>query len=150
MKIDIIQQPLQFRLHGLSSVVENHTYGETGLRLMDAMWRSVNETGLKTTGINYWVYLDGDRMFTGVEVRDLEPAESPGSLELCAFELTRYAKHLHIGPYHDLPQKWQALKDELAQRGETVTMPSLEVYDHSCEDADEHNTETTILLGLKC
>lgn len=64
-------------------------------------------------------------------------------------ELTRYSKHVHVGPYHELPQKWQMLKAELSARGDSVTMPSLEVYGHSCEDDDESKAETMILMGLK-
>ena len=149
MQIEIIEEPLQFRLHGLSSVVENQSYGEVGCRLMDEIWKIVKDAKLKTTGINHWVYFADDRMFVGVEVRDVEQFSIPDQLEPCECELPRYSKHVHIGPYHELPQKWQALKAELSDRGETVTMPSLEIYGHSCEDADESQAETTILMGLK-
>lgn len=149
MKIEIIEQPIRFRLHGLSSTVGDQSYGEVGCRLMDEMWRIMKEAGLKTTGINHWVYFADDRMFVGVEVIDFEQGTIPEPLGSCEFELGRYSKHLHIGPYQELPQKWQALKVELSNRGESVTMPSLEVYGHSCEDDDESEAETTILMGLK-
>jgi predicted transcriptional regulator YdeE len=149
MHIEIIDQPIRFHLHGLSSSVANNSYGEVGCRLMDEMWRIVKQARLKTTGINHWVYFAGDRMFVGIEVSRGEHAGIPERLEPCEFELTRYAKHVHIGPYHDLPQKWQALKGELAARGESITMPSLEVYGHSCEGDDGVQAETTILMGLK-
>jgi effector-binding domain-containing protein len=149
MKIEIIDQPIRFRLHGLSSSVDNHRYGEIGCRLMDEMWRVVKAAKLKTTGINHWVYFADDRMFVGVEVRNEEIATIPEPLETYECELTRYSKHVHIGPYHELPQKWQSLKTELSARGEIVTMPSLEVYGHSCEGEDESKMETTILMGLK-
>lgn len=149
MDIEIVEQARQFRLHGLSSAVDNCRYGEVGCRLMDRMWQIVKEAELKTTGLNHWVYFADDRMFVGVEVRDAERAEIPDQLETIAFDLKRYAKHVHIGPYHQLPEKWQALKAELSARGETVTMPSLEVYGHSCEGADESEAETTILMGLR-
>ena len=149
MEIEIIGEPIRFTLYGLSSTVENRCYGEVGLRLMNEMWRIVKEANLATTGINHWVYFADDRMFVGVEVRNAEQATIPDSLERCEFELHRYSKHVHVGPYHELPQKWQALKAELAARGESVTMPSLEVYGHSCEGEDESKAETTILMGLK-
>lgn len=149
MEIEIIDEPLRFRLHGLSSAVENRAYGEVGLRLMNDMWRIIKEAKLATTGINHWVYFAGDRMFVGVEVRNAEQSAIPESLEPCALELIRYAKHVHVGPYHDLPRKWQAMEAELSARGESVTMPSLEVYSHSCEGADDSAAETTILMGLK-
>jgi effector-binding domain-containing protein len=109
----------------------------------------VKQAKLKTTGINHWVYFADDRMFVGIIVKDTEPATIPEQLEACEFELTRYAKHVHIGPYDALPQKWQALKVELSARGESVTMPSLEVYGHSCEGDDDSRAKTTILMGLK-
>ena len=149
LRIEIIEVPIQFNLFGLSSTVGNQSYGEVGCRLMDEMWRIVNEAGLKTVGINHWVYFADDRMFVGVEVRNADPAIIPKSLESCEFELGRYSKHLHIGPYQELPQKWQALKAELSARGETVTKPSLEVYGHSCEGDDESEAETAILMALK-
>lgn len=149
MKIEIIDEPIRFRLYGRSAVVGDKSYGEVGCRLMDEMWKIVTDANLKTFGINHWVYFADDRMFVGVEVRDAEQATIPEQLEPCEFELPRYSKHLHIGLYHELPQKWQALKAELSARGETITMPSLEVYGHSCEGADESKAETTILTGLK-
>jgi effector-binding domain-containing protein len=149
VEIEIIDQPIRFRLHGRSSVVENSRYGEVGFRLMNEMWNVVKEAKLKSTGINHWVYLAGDRMFVGVEVKDPERATIPEQLEPCEFELTRYAKHIHIGPYRELPQKWRSLKAELSARGEIVMMPSLEVYGHSCEGQNESKAETTVLMGLK-
>jgi predicted transcriptional regulator YdeE len=148
MEIEIIDQPIRFRLYGLSSSVGNCNYGEVGCRLMDEMWKVVKGAKLKTTGINHWVYFAGDRMFVAVEVSDAGQA-IPERLERCEFELPRYSKHVHIGPYSELPQKWQALNADLKARGETVTMPSLEVYGHSCEGADASKAETTILMQLK-
>ena len=83
-------------------------------------------------------------MFVGVEL--LEPAPTPEQLEPLKFELPRYLKHLHVGPYQDLPEKWKALKAEVASRGETMTLPSLEVYGHHC--GDPAKLQTTILIGL--
>ncbi|MGO9462590.1 MAG: hypothetical protein ACLQIB_56105 [Isosphaeraceae bacterium] len=149
MDIEIIDQPIRFHLHGLSASVDKHRYGEVGCRMMDEMWKVVKDAKLKTTGINHWVYFADDQMFVGVEVRDAEQTTIPGQLELCDCELPRYSKHVHIGPYHELPEKWRSLKAALSGRGESITMPSLEVYGHSCEGKDESRAETTILLGLK-
>jgi predicted transcriptional regulator YdeE len=149
MKIEIIEEPIRFSLFGLSSVVDNHRYGEVGCRLMDELWKNVSEAKLETTSINHWVYFADERMFVGVKVRDAEQSTIPEQFERCEVELKRYSKHVHVGPYQELPQKWQALKTELSARGESVTMPSLEVYGHSCEGADESKAETTILMGLK-
>ena len=149
MEIEIIEQPIGFHLLGLSSVVGGQSYGEVGCRLMDQMWCIVQEAKLRTTGINHWIYFGDDRMFVGVEVRDALETSIPEQLEACRCDLPRYAKHVHVGPYQELPQKWQTLKAELTARGETIIMPSLEVYSYSCEDADETQAKTTILLKLK-
>jgi effector-binding domain-containing protein len=71
----------------------------------------------------------------------------PDPLEPLAFELPRYLKHVHVGPYQELPQKWKALKAELLARGEVIGSPSLEVYGHHCDDPAK--SETTILIGLR-
>ncbi len=147
MDLEILHTPLRFQLYGLSGAVEGERYAQVGLRLMDQMWMLVKEAQLPTTGINHWVYLPGDRMFVGVEVKSGNASQIPPQLEPLDFQLGHYARHLHVGPYHDLPQKWKVLKAELASRGETVTFPSLEVYGHHCSDPAK--TETTILLGLK-
>jgi hypothetical protein len=144
MKIEIIETPIQFHLHGMSATVPNHSYGEVGMRLMGELWKVIKQTGTATTGINHWVYLPNERLFAGVEL--LPNTQAPVELEPLHFELQRYLKHIHIGPYQALPEKWKALKDELAARGETIGSPSLEVYGHHCDNPSK--LETTILIGL--
>ncbi|MGO9111971.1 MAG: GyrI-like domain-containing protein [Thermoguttaceae bacterium] len=145
MRIEIIETPIQFHLHGKSSAVPNHSYGEVGLRSMDELWKVVKQTRTATTGINHWVYLADGRMFVGVEL--LPNTQALVGLEPLRFELRRYLKHVHLGPYQALPEKWKALKDELAAHGETIGSPSLEVYGHHCDDPSK--LETTILIGLQ-
>jgi hypothetical protein len=145
MNIEIIETPIRFSLHGKSGAVQNERYGEIGMKLMDELWRIVKQSSTATTGINHWVYLPGGRMFVGAELSPNTPA--PDGLEPLQFELPRYLRHVHIGPYDQLPDKWKALKSELEARGETIGSPSLEVYGHHCED--ESKQETTILIGLK-
>lgn len=145
MDFEILTQPLRFDLYGKSSHVENERYGETGLKLMNEMWRIVKEGKLPNKGINHWVYLPDGRMYTGVQLES--GANPPQELEPLSFELRRYLEHIHVGPYELLPQKWKALKDELVARGETIGDPSLEIYGHHCGDAAK--LETTILIGLK-
>jgi hypothetical protein len=41
MSIEIIEEPIRFRLYGIGGVVENERYGEVGLRLMNEMWQVV-------------------------------------------------------------------------------------------------------------
>lgn len=146
MNIEIIESPIRFQLHGIGGVVENERYAEVGLRLMNEMWQVVKGAGISTTGINHWVYLPAGRMFVGVELRGPQQP-TPDQLEPLEFELQRYMKHLHVGPYQALPQKWKDLMAELAVRGEIIGSPSLEIYGHHC---DEPSTlETTILIGLQ-
>lgn len=145
MNIEIIEQPIRFHLHGIAGVVENENYAEVGMRLMNEMWRIIKSAQIPSTGINHWVYLSEGRMFVGVELRNPQP--TPGQLEPLQFELQRYMKHVHVGPYQELPQKWKSLKAELAARGEVIDSPSLEVYGHNCDDPSK--TETTILIGLQ-
>ena len=145
MEIEIINAPIRFSLHGKSSTVPNNRFGEVGMTLMDEMWKVVKSTNTATTGINHWVYLADGYMFVGVEI--LPKAQAPEGLEPLQFELERYLKHVHIGPYQALPEKWKALKAELAARDETIGSFSLEVYGHHCIDASK--LETTILIGLQ-
>ncbi len=147
MKIEIIEEPIRFHLHGIGGVVENDRYAEVGLRLMNEMWQAVKGAGLPTTGINHWVYLPNERMFVGVELRSPQQYPTPDQLEPLEFELRRHMKHVHVGPYQALPQKWKDLKAELAVRGEIIGSPSLEIYGHHCDDLSK--LETTILIGLQ-
>jgi hypothetical protein len=149
MIFEILTTPLSFNLHGKSSAVENQRYGETGLKLMNEMWRIVKGAKTANKGVNHWVYLPGGRMFTGVELN--AGAAAPAELERLSFELKRYLKHVHVGPYEALPAKWKALQSDVSARGETIAnsleSPGLEIYGHHCGDASK--LETTILIGLK-
>ena len=147
MKIEIIEQPIQFHLHGIGSVVQGEHCSQVGLRLMNEMWQVVKSAKIQTTGINHWVYLPDSMMFVGVELKNGEAANLPHQLSPLKLELPRYLKHVHSGPYQELPEKWKGLKNELLARGQTQCSPSVEIYDHHCEDASK--LETTILIGLR-
>lgn len=147
MKFEIVEQPIRFHLHGIGGMVENERYGEVGLRLMNELWDVVKEAKIPTTGINHWVYLPNGRMFVGVELRNQKQVPKPDQLEPLEFELQRYLKHVHVGPYQALPQKWKELMAELAARGEVIGSPSLEIYGHHCENSSK--LETTILIRLR-
>ena len=147
MKIEIIDEPIRFHLHGIGGVVENERFGEVGFRLMNEMWQVVKGAGIPTTGINHWVYLPDGRMFVGVELRNVQQVPTPDLLAPFELGLQRYMKHVHVGPYQALPQKWKELKAELAVRGEIIGSPSLEIYGHHCDEPAK--LETTILIGLQ-
>lgn len=145
MQIEIADKPIQFHLHGFSGVVEDNRFGEVGFRLMNEMWQVVKSANILTMGINHWVYLPDGKMFVGVELQGSPSSDHP--LESLEFQLKRYLKHVHIGPYHALPQKWRDLKEELERQGEIISSQSLEIYGHHCDDPAK--LETTILIGLE-
>lgn len=147
MNIEIIDTPVRFHLHGIRGIVENERYGEIGLRLMNQMWPVIKGARIPTTGINHWVYLPGGTMFVGVELRSPQHVPIPEPIEPLEFELKRYMKHLHVGPYEALPQKWKDLQAELVARGELIGSPSLEIYGH--HGAEPSESETTILIALE-
>jgi hypothetical protein len=147
MTIEIVDEPIRFHLYGIGGVVENDRFGEVGFRLMNQMWQVVNGAQIPTTGINHWVYLPKGRMFVGVELHSAKHTTISDELEPLEFELPRYLRHLHVGPYQALPQTWQALKAELAARGEAIGSPSLEIYGHHGDDPAK--LETSILIGLE-
>ena len=147
MNFEIVEEPIRFHLHGISGVVENQRYGEVGMSLMNQMWQVVKRAKISNTGINHWVYLPGGRMFVGIELQNPQQASLPDPLEPLEFELQRYMKHLHVGPYQELPQKWKELQTELVACGEVIGSPSLEIYGHHCEESSK--LETTILIGLQ-
>lgn len=146
MNIEIVEEPIRFHLHGIGGLVAGERYGEVGLRLMNKLWQVVKSAGIPTTGINHWVYLHDNRMFVGVEIRNAQQGSTFEQLEPLEFELPRYLKHIHVGPYEALPQKWKDLKADLAARAEVIGSPSLEIYGHHCDDSAK--LETTILIGL--
>jgi hypothetical protein len=146
MKIDILQEPIRIRLYGIGGDVDNERFGEIGFRLMNEMWQVVKSAGTPTMGLNHWVYLPNGRMFVGVELRNAKQIPIPDRLEPLEFEMQRYLKHIHVGPYQGLPQKWKDLKQELVAQGESISSPSLEIYGHHREAPLK--LETTILIGL--
>jgi hypothetical protein len=103
MEIEIIESPIRSHLYGVGGVVENERYGEVGLRRMNERWQAVKGAEVPTTGINHWVYLPGDRMFVGVELRSPHQGPMPDPLEPLEFVLRRDMKRVHIGPY----QSWR-------------------------------------------
>ena len=145
MDLEIIETPVRFKLHGKASTIQGKPIGDVGMNLMNEMWRIVKQSNTETTGINHWVYLPDDRMFVGVELS--QDSSVPEELEASEFELLRYLKHTHVGPYQALPEKWKALKAELANCGEIMSSPALEIYGHHCDDSSK--LETMILIALQ-
>src|SRR5205085_1543626 len=90
MKIEIIEEPIRFHLHGIGGIVENERFGKVGLRLMNEMWQVVKQAKIPTTGINHWVYLPDGRMFVGVELRN-PPLAMPGVCSIRLLYRSRFA-----------------------------------------------------------
>jgi effector-binding domain-containing protein len=145
MDIEIIDAPRRISLVGYHGVLDGDSVAVVGKGLMDKMWHEVQSLGLKTKGINYWVYLPDSKMFTGIELA--EATTAIGTLEPLDVSLERYLRHVHTGPYSTLPQIWPQLFDKLNQQGEIHTKPCLEIYGHWNQDPSK--CETTILIGLK-
>ena len=144
MQLEIIDNPLRINLVGYHGALDGDSVAVVGKRLMDNMWREVQDLGIKTKGKNHWVYLPDAAMFTGVELA--EGFEGIGTLEELEVSLERYLRHVHWGLYSELPQIWPQLFAQLKQRGETPTKPNLEIYGHWNDDPAK--CETTILIGL--
>ena len=145
MPIEIINTPLRISLFGYHGSLDGESVSVVGKGLMDKMWHEVQARGLKTKGINHWVYLPDSMMFTGIELTDGTTAV--GSLEPLEVSLERYLRYVHTGPYSELPQVWPQLVDVLKQQGEVPAKPNLEIYGHWNEDPSK--CETTILISLK-
>lgn len=126
MKIETVESPFQVSLVGKSGEVAGKCYGDVGKKLMDAMWAEVAERGIETHGINHWVYLPDDRMFTGMEPKGA--CDDLGSLETMELTLSRYMRHLHVGPYTELPGVWGTIMKRIEDDGETCSFPSIEIY----------------------
>lgn len=141
----IIEQSFRIRLVGKRGTVVGSAYGETGRKLMGEMWSAIKSQRISNRGINHWVYLPGDEMFTGVELT--HSTDKVEGLEHLDVELPRYLRAVHVGPYAGLPQAWAELKAHIEQSGERSTGTGMEIYAHWLQD--ETRLETIILLGLQ-
>ena len=144
MQTEISDEPFRVTLVGYGGVIGGEGVAVTGKRFMDNLWREVKRLGIKTKGINHWVYLQHSTMFTGVELA--EPTAEHGTLEELEVSLDRYLRHVHWGSYSTLPQIWPLLFAQLKERNEKSKYPNLEIYGHW--NADPSKCETTILIGL--
>ncbi|MCB0089525.1 MAG: hypothetical protein KDE54_16580, partial [Caldilineaceae bacterium] len=129
MQYEIINSPLHITLLGLRGAINGETVPVVGKRLMDAMWGVIHAHGIKTKGINHWVYLPNSEMFVGVELAAAQSNQVAGLAPL-EVSLDRYLRHIHKAPYSELPQVWPQLMADLTQQGETSILPNLEIYGH--------------------
>ena len=145
MKTEIVNGALRINLVGISDKVEGQCFGEKGKELMDTMWSEIQDHGVRSYGLNHWVYLPENQLFTGVELK--EPSNDLGTLELIEVVLPKFLRHVHVGPYSDLPKVWDKLLTQVEHQGEIRVNPSVEIYGHWNEDPSRLGT--TILIGLE-
>lgn len=139
-----IRKNFSLELHGFSGQAVNQNYGDTGFRLMNRMWDIVKSRKLANSGLNVWVYDQGDVMFAGVELKGVPPEDT--GLQRKKIELQRYAYYKHVGPYSQLKQVYASLRDEIKRRGLSPSYPGLKIYGHM--DPDESKLETEILMAV--
>ncbi len=143
MAVEIRNEAITFDLHGVSGDVVDRNYAKAGFRLMDGLWPVIKEKGIKTTGINYWVYHGCDRMSTCVE---LSGSEGSDVFDYVPVHLENYAYYKHIGPYERLGEAYAAINNEIATRGLTLSGLAVERYGDWTDDASKLVTE--IFIGL--
>lgn len=143
--LEIISKTLSLEIYGFSGIAINKDYAGTAFRLMDKMWQIVKANGIKTKGLNIWVYEPGEKVFAGVELDD-SPKDTAG-LEQKSILLKKYAYHKHIGPYSQLKQAGISMRNELKSQGFEIELPYIEIYGHWT--SDESKLETELLMALK-
>ncbi len=144
MSVEIINEPISFDLHGVSGDVTDRNYAKAGFKLMEGLWPPIKEKGIKTTGINYWVYHGCDRMSTCVELIGRQGAEL---FEHIPVRLEKHAYCKHVGPYDRLGDAYAAVNKEIATRGLSSSGLSIERYGDWT--ADETKLETELFIGLR-
>lgn len=134
-----IRENLTLRLYGLSGIVHDNKFGETGVGLMNKMGDIVEENKLPSKGINIWIYDSRGKMFAGVEMKS-EPANTFG-LEVKDVVFKKYAWYKHLGPYELLYSENEKMREELHRRGFKYGPPSAEIYAHQEPDIQKLETE---------
>jgi effector-binding domain-containing protein len=145
MNPEIINTPFSIEIYGFSGIAADKDYKGTAFRLMDKMWQVVKSNGLKTRGLNVWVYEPNERVFAGVELTDA-PKQDTG-LEKKILSLPNYAYYKHVGPYNLIKQTGQTMIDELKKNGLETQLPYIEIYGHWTNN--EAELETELLMSLK-
>jgi effector-binding domain-containing protein len=145
MDIEIIDQIFRLDIYGFSGVAENNDHIQTAFQLMDKMWQVVEAHGLGNEGKNIWVYEADKKVFAGVELHN-SPANDI-RLEHKNIRLEKYAYYKHIGPYNQLKQAGQNMRNELTKKGFEISFPYIEIYGHWT--SDETKLETELFMCLK-
>jgi len=144
MMVEIIDQQLKLDICGFSGVALNKNYAGTAFALMDKMWPVVKSKGLKHKGLNIWVYEANEKVFAGVELEGTSIKET--GLEQKTVLLSKYAYYKHIGPYSQLKQAGDNMRNELRRMGLKPGLPYIEIYGHWTND--ETKLETQLLMAV--
>ena len=110
-----------------------------------AVWSLLKAAGVKPTGRQVAVYLDGDiNLEVGVEqAGSFEPG---GELFASMTPGGWVATTTHLGPYGRLGKAHRAILSWCAANGRKPAGPSWEVYDHMTPDTTEPRTDVFYLL----
>lgn len=140
-----IRKDLTLTLYGFSGVADKENWVDTGTRLMNRMWSEVRSLQIPNSGVNVWIYEEGNRMFAGVELSAPPP---PGcTLERKVVTLPRYAYYKHTGPYSSINSTYAAAHEELKKVGIKPILPYVEIYGHHHDDPAQQETE--LLWSIK-
>ena len=139
MPLYTIHENFHIQLYGISGIAENKDWGATGMRLMNKMWPEVKSRNMPNKGLNVWVYEEGNKMFTGVELTAPPPKDT--ILEPKEVNLPKYVYYKHIGPYDKLQEAGATIAAQLKQDGIRTGLPYLEIYGHWTEDPSKLETE---------
>jgi GyrI-like small molecule binding domain len=134
----VLRKDFSVTLHGFSGYAQPD-WATTGKQLMDQLWKEVRARKLASKGINFWVYEEGNQLFTGVELTDAPPPGCP--LESKTVTLSRYAYHKHIGPYDRMQATYKEANKEFEKVGIRARLPIVEIYGHWNEDPSKLETE---------
>ena len=145
MNLEIINKDLRLEIYGFSGIDMNRDYAGTAFKLMDKKWQTVKSNNLKNKGLNIWVYEENEKIFAGVELDDI-PKNNTG-LEQKSITLKKYAYYKYIGSYNLIKQAGLNMRNELKDRGFTISSPYIEIYGHWTND--ETKLETELLMCLK-
>ena len=144
MDVRIVDIPFHLQIHGFSGMAMNKNYAETAFTLSGKLWQTVRTWGLKTKGMNVWVYEPGENVFAGVELE--EPVGKYIGLEEKTIQLANYAYYKHIGSYKMIKVVGNEMRSVLKRKGIRTILPYIEIYGHWSED--ETRLETELLMAV--
>jgi effector-binding domain-containing protein len=145
MAIEIITNPLKLDISGFSGIAANKNYAGTAFALMDKIWPIIKSKGLKHKGLNIWVYEPNEEVFAGVELEG--PSVKDTGLQQKTISLTKYAYYKHIGPYSQLKQAGDNMRNEIRKLGLVPALPYVEIYGHWT--SDDSKLETELLIAIE-